>query len=308
MAFDNTVSSELTLAKIMDLVLEEFVSELLPIKAFSLGVTGGRTLNALGTKTLQVPYISAVSAASKDFDAAAGDCYETDATTTTNREIVVNKRKYQSWGITSEQSAVNPILNSIDFAKQKARKLAADVLADILSVIDDTNFPNETATGAASGYDVDLMIDIREDANGFKMPKMNRSAILKDAPYSALLKDSKDASVQGSTNARWDGSVPRIAGFDVYDTTSGLDGATDIDGGIVVFPSAILVAMAPLEPLAKVRQALADFKVFTHPESGISLVYKAIVDPKCDELIELVECTYGFAKGEEDALIRLVTS
>ena len=309
-AFTNTVDAELTLAKQLDIILEEFVAEILPLRAFSMGVTNGQTLNSLGTRDVLVPYVPAMTAASRNFDASAGDCYVVDPTDTQKRKVTVNRRKYQSLGITSEQAAINPILRVTNpvHLKQKGRKLAADMIADILSVVSAANFPNESVVGAAGAFDTDVMFDVREDANGFKMPKMGRSAILNDAYYTALLKDNKDANVYGGTRPRWDAEVPRIAGFDTYDTTEGLDATADVDAGIVVFPSAILVAQAPLEPTDAVKQKLVDFQVITHEESGISLVYKRMADEWCDKEGEIVEVSYGFAEGEEDALLRLVES
>jgi hypothetical protein len=307
-AFINTVDSELTLAKVLDMILEEFVTAILPVKAFAMGVTDGMTLNSIGTKEVKVAYVPAVTAASKDFDAAAGDCYEADPRTVEKRTVTINKRKYQSFGITSEQAATVPILKSINSFKHKARKLAADVVADILSIVDDTNFPNESAVGAANAFDTDVMFDVRQDANDFKIPKIGRSAILNDDYFTALTKDNKDANLYGNSEVRWNAQLPRIAGMDIYETQEGLDGTDDVDAGIVVYPSAILVAQAPLEPTDAIKKKLVDFQVVTHEESGHSLVYKRLADEWCDNEAEIVECTYGYNKGEEDALMRLVTS
>jgi hypothetical protein len=306
--FDNTVDSELTLAKVLDFILEEFVSELLPVRAFSLGVTDGKTLNALGTKELKVGYLPAETAASRDFNAANGDCYEVDPRELQKRTLTIDRRKYQSFGITSEQAATTPILRQMDSFRLKARKLAADVLADILSVVNDVNYPQEIAVGAASGFDTDMMFDVRQDANGFKIPKIGRSVILKDDYFTNLMKDNKDANVFGNSEVRWNAQLPRIAGMNCYETIEGLDGADDVDAGIVVYPSAILVAQAPLEPTDAVKKKLVDFQVVTHEESGLSLVYKRMADEWCDNEAEIVECTYGRAKGQEQGLARLVTA
>jgi hypothetical protein len=308
MAFSNTVDAELTLAKILDLILEEFVSAIIPVKAFSLGVTDGMTLNAIGTKEVKVGYLPAETAASKNFDAAAGDCYEIDPRELQKKTVTINRRKYQSFGITSEQAAAVPVLRNIDSFRLKARKLAVDVIADILSVVDDVAYPQESAVGAASGFDTDMMFDVRQDANDFKIPKMGRSAILLDDYFTALMKDNKDANLYGNSEVRWNAQLPRIAGMNVFETDEGLDGATDIDAGIVVYPSAILVAQAPIEPTPAIRQKLIDFRVLTHEESGLSLVYKRMADEWCDNEAEIVECTYGFAAGQSAALMRLVTA
>lgn len=303
--FLNTVDAELTLAKVLDLVLEEFVLALLPLKAFSLGVTDGMTLNSIGTKEVKVAYVPAVTAASKDFNAANGDCYEIDPREVTKRTVTINKRKYQSFGISSEQAATVPVLKSINSFKHKARKLAADVIADILSVVTEVNYPNESIVGIASAFDTDVMFDVRQDANDFKIPKIGRSAILKDDYFTNLMKDNKDAQVYGGSQVRWNADLPKIAGMDIYETIEGLDGASDVDAGMVVYPSGILVAQAPLEPTDAIKHKLIDFQVLTHEESGLSLVYKRMADEWCDNEGEIIECTYGFNKGEEAAIMRL---
>ncbi|CAN5458685.1 hypothetical protein BH20VER3_BH20VER3_00500 [soil metagenome] len=302
----NTVDAELSLAKLLDIVLEGFVQTLLPLRAFSLGVTGGRTLNALGTKDVLVPYVPFSAEAVKDFNAANGDCYEGGDTQTDKRKVTIDRRKYVSFGFNSEELAVTPILNNIDFARIKGQRLAEVVLTDILSIVTAVNFPNAEVVGAASAFDTDDVFDIRSAMNGLKMPKTGRQLILSDDYDTALLKDNKDTNLYGSTDPRWEARIPRIAGMDEYGTE--IMPATGNLVGIANFPSAILVANAPLEPLPQIRQALADFRVITHDETGLSFVYKEIVDPRCDELLKVIECTYGFAKGEEDALLRLTSA
>lgn len=309
-AYDNTVDTELNIARRLDIVLEAFVSMILPVNAFSMGVTDGKTLNELGTDTVLVPYIPINTAAAKDFDAKNGDCYELDGSEIEKRKVTIDKRKYKGLTRTSQQAATMPVLLQMNDRQlaMLGHSLALTVLADVLSVIDDSNFPNESAVGAANAFDTDVMFDVREDANGFKMPKLGRSAILKDPYETALLKDNKDANTYGNSQPRWDAQLPRIAGMDIYGTTSGLDGADDVDAGIVVFPSGILFAQAPVEPLPSIRRKLDDFRILTHKESGLSLVYKRMADEWCDNEGELFECTYGKEVGEEDAILRLVTA
>ncbi len=306
MAFENTVAAELSLAKIMDVVLTAFVAEILPLRAFSLGINPqAQTLNALRTAKLEVPYIPLQTGNTvKDFDAAAGDCYVRGNTSTLKREVTINKRKYLPWGLTSWQGATTPLLQNAPFAEIFGRQLASTVITDILSVVTAANFANELVVGAAAAFDTNDVFDIRKELNRLKFPAVGRSLILTPDYDTALLKDNKDTNLYGSTDPRWNARIPRLAGMDEYGTTA-FDGNTDVDAGIVSFPSAILVAMAPLQPLDSVRAKLIDFQIFTHEESGISLVYKRMADEFCDTELELVECTYGYAVGQEEALLRL---
>lgn len=305
-AFENVIDAELGLAKIMDTVLEAFVGEILPLRAFSLAVNpNAQTLNELKTATLVVPYIPLQTANTvKDFDAANGDCYDRGGTSIGKREVVINKRKYLPWGLTSWQAATAPVLGQVDFAAIFGRQLAEQVLADILGLVTAANFPNELVVGAAAGFDTNDVFDIRQELNTLRFPKVGRSLILTPDYDTALLKDNKDTNLYGSTDPRWNARIPRIADMEEYGTPA-FDDNTDVDAGIVSFPSALLVAMAPLQPLPSVRGKLVEFEIFTHAESGISLTYKKMADEFCDRELELVECTYGAAVGQEEALLRL---
>jgi hypothetical protein len=308
MAYDNVVASELTRAKVMDTVVEAFVEEILPIRAFANKILPeAQTLNEVGTADIYVPFIPVQTNAVKDFDAATGDCYETGTTEIQKRRIQIDKRKYLPWGLTSHQAATAPVLMDIDFARIFGRMLAAEVIKDILSIVTAANYPNELGVGASANFDTEDVFDIRKELNALKFPKIGRSLILTEDYDTELLKDNKDTNLYGSTDPRWNARIPRIAGMDEYGTPA-FDDLADVDAGIVAMPSAIGVAMAPLEPLPEIREFLSAFEVYTHDESGISLVYKEIADPKCDSLLKLVECTYGKDKIQEEALLRLVTA
>jgi hypothetical protein len=306
--YDNTVAAELTRAKIMDVVLEAFVAEILPLRAFSMKILPeAQTLNEVGTADVYVPFIPIQTNAVKDFDAAAGDCYEGGTTTTEKRRVTIDKRKYLPWNLTSHQAATTPILMDIDFARIFGRMLAQEVIADILGNFTAANYPNEIPVGTSANFDTDDVFDIRKALNGLKFPKIGRSLILTEDYDTELLKDNKDTNIYGSTDPRWNARIPRIAGMDEYGTAA-LDDLDDVDAGLVALPQALAVAMAPLEPLPKIREFLSAFEIYTHEESGISLVYKEIADPKCDSLLKLVECTYGDDPLQEEAAVRLVIS
>lgn len=306
--FDNTADAALTVAKVMDTVLTAFVSEILPITGFSTQILPRlQTLNELGTATVYVPFIPIQTNQVRDFDASNGDCYQRGGRQLNKVGVNINRRKYLPWTLTSWQNAVTPSLASVNGRELFGRLLAQAVLGDIMSVITAANYPNSIAVGNAGGFDTNVAFDVRQALTLLKFPKAGRSMILRENYDTALLKDNKDANIYGATTPRWEARIPRIAGMDEMGTTA-FDTNADVTAGIVAFPSALLVAMAPLDPLPSVKQKLIDFQIFTHQESGITLVYKKMADEFCDEETELVECTYGFGPGQSEALARLTTA
>ena len=300
----NNVPAELNLARILDITLQAFVVALLPLRAVSTVISGEILV---GTKKVEVPYVPAETAASLDFNAANGDCYDTGTTNRDKKEVSVDRRKYQPWGLTSEDALNNSFLANQNYARQKGQKLAADVLSDILAPLaDPTIYTHEKIIGLPAVFDADDALDIREACNGYHMPRSGRSLILEDSYETNLLKYLKPVSVSGDGSALRDALVNRIAGFDEY-ATEIMPTANNLVG-LALFPSALLVAMRPLEPLPAVKQALTDYQVLTDPETGITLTYREWPDPGCDRVNRIVECNYGRAVGEAAAALRLISA
>jgi len=299
----NTVDSDLQLDTILDSALEAFKTVILPLRAFST-VFSDVVLN--GADKVAVPFYPLSGSASRDYDGE----YIFDGSETEARDVTINKRKYQSMSFTSKELARQPKLNPEKIGQQKGRRLAADVLSDILSVVNTDNFGAPIYTGPVSSFDVDVVADIKNYLTKAQWPMMGRGLIMNADYDNALFKDnallyayaSGDQGEQLRT-----GIVRQFAGFDDYVGTPFLPDNEENIVGMAVHQSAILTAFSPIQPGPNVMKHLADYRKVTDEESGLTLEYRAWGDPNGDADKAVIECNYGFAVGNQQAL-KIITS
>lgn len=298
-----TISSELKLNVILDSALVALREALLPLNSFS---TVFNSVPLQGTDKVSVPFFPLATDATSDFD---GTYSFSDSNAINSREISVNKRKYQALSFTSAELARQPMFNPERIGFLKGRKLAEDILKDILSVVTLANYGAAIHTGAASAFDSDDLITIKTALDVAKWPKTSRTVILDNAYEGALLKDAsiKNAYAVGTASAIQQGQLPQIAGFNVVGTNL-IPGNSQNLVGMVALPEAILVAFSPVAPAPGVRSHLNSYETVSDPETGLTIEYRSWGDPDTDTEKAVMEVNYGFAKGHEAALKRIVSA
>jgi len=297
----NTISSELQITQILDGALRALKQSLLPLSAFT---TVYRAVPLLGTDKVAVPFHALETAASADFNGT----YSMANSATSVREVTVNKRKYQSMGFTSSELARQPQLNLTEIGMKKGHKLAEDVLKDVLSVVTAANFGSAVHTGLAANFDVKDVIDIRQACDEAYWPQANRSLIL-DAAYDAnLLKDGNvtKALEFGGSEAIREGRIPQLVGFNYIKTTL-IPGNSQNLKGFAVTDNAILVAFSPIRPAASLANVV-NYQTMTDDVTGLTVEYRSWADPDTDSTRDVIEVNYGYAKGDEAALKRIVSA
>lgn len=297
----NTIPTELKRQLILQDVMTAFAFPLLPLRAFAT-VFGGVTLQ--GTNKVNVPFIDLDSVASTDWNAANG--YVPGDTTSDFREINVNKRKYKGIQFTSDELARQPYLLVADHMRQKVDKLAYDVVMDVLSVVTNANYGAAGFVGASAGFDSNDVVDLRGVCNTAKWPEMGRSLILNSEYDTALFKDSaiKSSEAFGGSEAIREGRIPKIAGFDYYMSIAIPANAEQLVG-MAVFKSAILFANAPITPTPDVLQNLSRYEAIVDPITGATMEFRQWGSADYDRSTQVVECNYGYSKGNGSALKRL---
>lgn len=300
---DNVLPSGLNLDVVLDSALVAFRETILPVTAFA---TVFRDVILRGTNKISVPYFPLATSASRDFDGT----YVFDGTETQLRDVTVNKRKYQSLAFTSAELARLPALNAEELGALKGRKLAEDVISDILSIVTLANYGAHIWAGAASAFDTDDVADIRTALNVANWPKVGRSLILDSAYDGALVKDDPllHAEKSGSAEQLRSGMVRPFMGFDKYFDTNSIPANGETLVGMAAYQSAILVAFSPIEPAEEVRKNMSDYRAVTEEEGGLTLEYRAWGDPDSDTAKRVIECNYGYDQGEANAIKRIVTT
>jgi len=305
----NTIDSKLQLTEILDTALEAFKRRIIGLRAFS---TVYESVALKGTNKVSVPYYPLATSASQtrakrgSYKALATD------TTTSAKEILVDKNKVQAINFTSEDVARQPKFDPVRHGRIKGEKLAYDIFQDVLSVVTAANFSSTTL--AAVDPDTFDEQDVNElgllcDTDDW--PEVGRSLLLKPNLYRGVVGQPAiiDASQSGSTAALTQAMLPSsLLGFETYPGLNAIPDNSENLVGMGIYSSAILTAFAPIEPTPAIMDDLYDYDVVTDEDTGIVLEYKHLADGDTDEETQVIEAHYGYAVGEDAALKRIFTA
>ncbi len=286
--------------RIADVFLEAFVAALMPLRAFSTDFSSEFTERG---KTVHVPLIGA---ANKSYDFEGSYSQNADSSVDTI-PVQLTQHKVQSLHLTDKEYSESSVISLERLAKSKARQLAQDVLQDIWGAITVANFGAEAiAAVAAANFDAAKVLKLREACAGVNMPVTERSLILDDAYYSALLGDPKISQsylVQVSQPAFQEARIPRIYGFDVHETTILPENGEKLVG-FAAHPRGLAIANRYLTPLRP--EAYLEAGPVTDPVTGITLGYRRYYDNDSGKEIAAFECVYGFKPAIKEGILRLI--
>lgn len=300
--------TNLTNTILAQMALEAFLKRIAPIAAFANNFSAEAVQR--GDK-VKVMYVSAQDAAT-DF---AGSYVMQDADAE-GLDITINKRKYVSWSLSTEELATMPQLSLERFARQKGNALARAVLTDIWSVVTGANYGStaysqgaggDVITVAASSFDSEDVAHILEMCDTADWPD-ERALILSPAYHAAFMSDADVIGTLGVHNGGpiATGRVPNIMGFDVYQSNV-IPGNSENLVGFAAHPDAILIANRALVPESMANSP--NTQVLTDPNgSGLTIVMREWFDPDGDAAKRVLECNYGYRVGNAKAIKRIVSS
>lgn len=285
--------------------LNAFKAKLAPLGIFSTNFSAEAVQK--GDK-IKVPWFAEASAA-VDFSGT----YTTQGSTAEGLEVSINKRKFVSWGLTTEEMATLPSVSLDRFAVAKGHALAKAVLQDIFSVITAANYGStaysqgsggDVVTASAANFDSAEVVQLAECADVDNWPEDGRGLVLHPAWHASLLGDADIIGTNGirADNALADGKIREVAGFQLHKCNV-IPGNSENLVGFAAHPDAILVAMRALIPESMANAPKVN--VITDGDSGITLVLREWFDPDTDTAKRVLECNYGFLKGNPDGIKRL---
>jgi hypothetical protein len=260
-----------------------------------------------GTDTVQVPYFPLDTNSAKDYVQANG--YQLGGTSNIQtRPVTINKDKYIDLSFTDKEAARQPQLDQEHLIKMLGYNLAEQVFSDILSVVLAANFSNVYGPVAASSFFVDDIQDIDTICDDLKWPRSLRGMILNHAFEGNVLKDAKmHQDAYGPNNSIRDARLPTVSNFQIA-ATSHIPANGENLVGMAVHPASILVGFSPIPPQGKGRD-IVDYATLTDPDgSGLTLEYKEWYNENFKRLDRVIEVNYGYAPGEADGLVRIVTT
>ena len=300
----NTIPSQLQRVAVSQEVVTALASRLLVLRAFS---TVFSNVPLQGEDKIRVPYYPLQSTASTDW--VAGNGYVMGDTATSYKEIPVNKRKYQAVSWSSAEARRQPFLIVEKLAIQAADRLAYDMLIDVLSVVTNANFGAAAKTETSANWDSVDVADLKGVCDTAQWPDSPRALVTSSAYDVNLLKDSsiKAAMNYGGSEGVRDGRIPKLLGFD-YHVSTVIPANGENLTGFCVYPSAVLVASAPIEPTREVRSHMGSYDTFVDSQTGAILEHRIWGNPDFDNTREVIEVNYGYAAGEAAALKRIVSA
>jgi len=280
-------------------VFKAYTDMLTPLRAFATDFSAEAAQR--GDK-VQIPYVAA-----SDTAATFAGTYNVQDADATGAQLTIDKHKYVSWGLSDSELSTRPQLELQMFAQNKAAELARAVLVDVWSLITNANYSTAAHVGTAANFDTDDVADIREDCVQAKWPNNMRSLILDETYITYLLKDDslKDFSQSGSTATLREGSVGRVHGFDVYESTLIPANGENLTG-FAARPDGIYVAGRYLEPQA--NHDYHNVQRFTDAETGITLGYREWYDNDTGTSKVVMEAIYGYLKGSNSSIKRVTSS
>ena len=329
----NTMSAALLRQVILSEIMRAFRREFATLSLFSHNY---KDVALQGTDKVEVPYYPLDTTASTEFVQANGYVMGANAQSS-NKEILVggiganaatsgSGRKYKPLQFSAYEIARQPWLNISQLIVLAAEQLAIDIRADILGThIKQANFGNAIWSGAAGAFDKTVFTNyLLNAAIKSYWPMAARNCVLTPDFFTALIGDPglQRVNESGSDETLRNAQISRLLSFasvnydallPVPNFIRGGDGAVtngpDLNlGGFIAYPSAILIATAPVMPGPATMRLLASYEQVTDEQTGLTFSYQYFGNVLGSNDNEIIECSYGSGLGEAAALKRITTS
>lgn len=285
-----------------DTFLQTFRADLQPFNTFTRDFSP--TAAQRGDR-VKVPFVPAQDAAA-DFGTSGYIMQDADAS---GKDILLNKHKFVSFKLSDVELAERSQVSAEMFFQQKAHQLAKAVIQDVLGLVTLANFGSAAFTGAASAFDGDSVVEIKDALDDLDVPTEMRSLVLSPAYFNALLNDAsgiREAYAYGSSDAIRDGRIPNLLGFNMYASNVVPDNSQNLTG-FAAYPDAIGIAMRYLEP--QPGHDYAEAQAITDPQgSGLTIGYRKWYDRDMGEMRHVYEAFYGSLLMNGSSLVRVISA
>jgi hypothetical protein len=280
-------------------VLEAFTAMIQPLTSFASDFSAAAAQRGSAVRVL---YIPSQGSGAVDF---AGS-YAAGNTNAAGVDVVINKHKFVSWGLTDVEFAVNNLIRIEQFGRQFGYLLAKSVLQDIWSIITAANFGAPIFTGAASTFDSNDLIAIKTIIDNLYWPEFDRLGVLSPAYYNGLLGDSdvRLAYAIGSTLPGQQGKLTEIVGFTLNQSALIPSNGENLTG-FVARPDAMAVACRYLDPQPG-NTYLSAFALTN--DAGFTLGFRDYYNNDSGQRTQAVEANYGYTMVNPSALGRITSA
>ena len=300
----------MTFTNIAQLGITTLEKALVPLAGFTTDLSADIKDQGTIVNTRIVP----AAAASQDLVDTLSGSYATAAQDTTTVSVPVTLDPHPVTGFYLTDTQAQEIGNGVwsdtaaRLVKSAVRGIAEDVLDSVFALITNSNYSTAAFVGAASTFDDDDMVDLRQAAveAGFTMAD-NPVCVLNPDYYGALLKDNaiRDTSSSGTSAPLTVGELPKLKNFAMIEAPT-LPGNSENLVGFIAEPSAIAIAMRGVE-----TQSPGDFlhfEILQGPVTGVVMTYSVMFNRTTRRIDHVFEALYGVAKAQAAALKRMTSA
>lgn len=222
--------------------------------------------------------------------------YTSQNTAMVGKTITLNQFYGYVWGFNDlERSKSSIDLNQL-FVRPAIQALGENIFAYIWNLVTSANFTTATSAILAADFDRNDLADISATLTGtLKAPKADRAVLLNTTYYASLVKTMNAAEIPGITPEKREGVVPRVAGFDVFESDQCDANAQNLQG-FALHKSALIMAARGVDSTGfeGPDAEIADVVV---PGLNLPIQWRRWYDRNAGELKMSVGCLYGASVG-----------
>lgn len=278
-----------------DEVLDVLMDELAPLKAFTRDLS---PIAAYPGESVMVGVSQEQTAG--DFNATSNN-YGANDDDLAGVSVTFNKRKLSKFGISDEKAMNYPESWWRTKGQNGGKAVAEACLSDVMSVFTAANFgsgANDRLAVPLAGFGKEAVAGIRAAAIKKKIRPARATLLLHPDYYSVLL-GTLSANEYGSASAIQDGVLRKLLGFRQIIECWQLK-----QPGVVLLPDAVTFLNRWLKPI-KPEAYQAAFAQ-TDDETGLTIGIREFEDPHTGVLSVSAELAYGYAVGNNKAVLRLI--
>ena len=176
------------------------------------------------------------------------------------------------------------------------------MFSDLWDLITSGNF---NSVGINPGnFNRDDLADLRASLNAAGAPQMGRAVVLNPTYFASLVKSLNSAEFPGFIREKTEGFIPRVAGFDIYESDLADTNGQGL-GGFVFHKSALLMAARRVDASGAQQMGteIADVIV---PGLNLPVQFRRFYDNLTANLVYSFGVLYGVQAGRTEMGIRIV--
>lgn len=200
------------------------------------------------------------------------------------------------------KSSIN--LNDL-FIQPAMQAVGTSMFGSLWNLVTATNFDATPLTSTAANFDRNDLADLRAQLNVQGAPQQGRAVVLSPAYFASLLKSLNTAEFPGFIREKTEGFIPRVAGFDVYESTLA-DANGEYLQGFAFHKSALLMAARSVNADGAVQTGteIADVVI---PGLNLPVQMRRAYDNRLGQLWYSFGVLFGIQKGRPQMGVRIVS-